>query len=67
MEARFTNSSLAFLGSKRSRRKIDDVIDLFNSTYQRLETESVRHAMVCKLLIHKHGADCTVKILERQV
>ncbi|XP_065064505.1 ankyrin repeat domain-containing protein 27-like [Rhopilema esculentum] len=32
-------------GSKRSRKKIDEVVDLFNTTYRRLETESIRHAM----------------------
>eukprot|EP00794_Sanderia_malayensis_P018918 gene18918-20822_t len=31
--------------NKRSRKKIDDVISIFDSTYQRLETESIRHAM----------------------
>ena len=35
-----------FIGSKRSRKKIDEVVDLFNTTYRRLETESIRHAMV---------------------
>jgi len=32
-------------GSRKSRKKVDDVVELFNSTYRRLETESIRHAM----------------------
>ena len=31
---------------KRGKKQMDEIIDLFSSTYARLETESVRHTMV---------------------
>ena len=36
-------------GSKRSKKQLDDVLMLFNRTYTRLSSESIRHTMVSLL------------------
>lgn len=47
----FTKFSL--LGTKRSQRHINEIISLFNSTYTRLASESVRHTMVFYCLFQR--------------
>jgi len=39
---------LCILGSRKTRQQINQIIHLFNSTYTRLATESIRHTMVCE-------------------
>ena len=40
------------LGSKQSQKLIDNILVLFNSTYEQLEGESLRHLMVSTLKMH---------------
>jgi len=40
------------LGNKQSQKLIDNILVLFNSTYEQLEGESLRHLMVSTLKMH---------------
>ena len=51
------NAVIDILGSKQSQKLIDNILVLFNSTYEQLEGESLRHLMVStlKMLISLHS------------
>ena len=46
-----TQMLIAVLGSKQSQKQIDNILILFNSTYEQLEGEPLRHLMVSMLKI----------------
>ena len=65
MVFRRLSTIIAVLGNKQSQKLIDNILVLFNSTYEQLEGESLRHLMVSVIktayLINMHYSSHTKK------
>lgn len=56
---------IAVVGSKQSQKQIDNILILFNSTYEQLEGESLRHLMVSTYVAYLIDKVNPGKVLEK--